>query len=81
VPATNDAEPMESDKPLSTRERNTLLVIIAALAKEAKIEISKPSKAAIQIEELTEKMGVRVDHTTIESKIKLIDDALESRAK
>ena len=43
VPATNDAEPMESDKPLSTRERNTLLVIIAALAKEAKIEISKPS--------------------------------------
>ena len=81
VSATNDADPTESDKPLSTRERKTLLVIIAALAKEADIDLSKPSKAAILIEAMTETIGARVDHMTIESKIKLIGDALESRAK
>lgn len=69
------------DKPLLAKERNTLLVIIAALAKEAKIDYSKPSKAATQIEAMTEKLGARVDHATIENKIKMIDDAIESRGK
>ncbi len=70
-----------NDKPLSSKERNTLLVIIAALAKEAKIDLSKPSKAGEQIANLTERFGTPVDHSTIEQKIKQIADAIESRAK
>ena len=81
VPSTNGAEPPETDKPLSTKERNTLLVIIAALARAAKIDLSKPSKAGESIANLTEIIGAPVDHATVEQKIRQIADALESRAK
>lgn len=70
-----------TDKPLASKERNTLLIIIAALAAEAKIDLTKPSKAGETIAHLTEKIGAPVDHATIEGKIKLMKNALESRAK
>ena len=38
-------------RPLGTKERHNLLVIVAALAEMAKLDISKPSKAAIAIEQ------------------------------
>jgi hypothetical protein len=69
-----------SEKPLATKERATLLTIIAALAEEAKIDISKPSKAARLIENLTERTGARVAARTIEEHLKKIPDALENRA-
>lgn len=69
------------ETPVSTRERNTLITIIAALAKEAKIDVSKPSKAAESIADMTQRLGAPVAKRTIEEKLKLIDDALESRAK
>jgi hypothetical protein len=69
------------EKPLGTRERNTLLVIIAALAKEAKIDLSKPSKAGEAIAHLTEILGAPVDHATIEQKINLINEAVQARTK
>ena len=68
-------------KPLINRERETLLIIIAALAQEAKIDISKTSKIGDLIADLTQKMGCPVGATTIEEKLKLIPDALESRIK
>jgi hypothetical protein len=80
----NEAEPVaasKEDKPLSTKERTTLLTIIAALAKEAKIDISKPSKAADLIADMTQRLGSPVGKRTIEEKLKLIDDAVENRAK
>lgn len=78
----NEEKPKQkADKPLLLRERNTLLVIIAALAKEAKIDLSKPAKAGENIAHLTELIGAPVDHSTIEQKIKQIADALASRAK
>ena len=40
------SENADSTKPLGERERATLLTIVAALAAEAKIDITKPSKAA-----------------------------------
>lgn len=73
--------PICEQKPMGARERNTLLIIIAALAKEARIDLSKPSKAGAFIANLTEIIGAPVDHSTIEQKIKLIANALESRAK
>jgi len=81
IPILDETDEKKVDRPIAAKERNTLLVIIAALAKEAKIDLSKPSKAGEQIANLTEFMGASVDHATIEQKIKQIPNALESRAK
>jgi hypothetical protein len=69
------------EKPLSTRERRTFLVIIAAALKEAGIDITHPEKAAQTVAEITERMGTPIDHQTIVNKLKEIPDALESRRK
>ena len=59
-----EARILETDKPtkkpIQRRERNTLLVMIAALAKLAKIDVTKPSSAATAVESQTTLMGVRV---------------------
>ena len=67
--------------PLDPRERKTLLTIIAALAKEAKINIDPPGKAAGYIEGLTAELGARVSKRAIEDHLKKIPDALETRMK
>jgi hypothetical protein len=69
------------DKPLGERERATLLTIIAALAKAADIDISKPSKAAEGIEALTTDLRARVSARTVEDHLKRIPDAIERRRK
>lgn len=67
-------------KPLSNKERDTLLIIIAALAKEAKVDISRTSKAGELIANLTQLLGVQVGATTIETHLKKIPQALANRA-
>ncbi|MDO8775179.1 MAG: hypothetical protein Q7K57_42035 [Burkholderiaceae bacterium] len=74
-------QPEIAEKLLGTTERKTLLTIIAALAKEAKINIEPPGKAALSIEALTDKMGVHVSKRAIEDHLKKIPDALEVRMK
>jgi hypothetical protein len=69
------------DRTLGTSERNTLLTIIAALAKEAKINIEPPGKAAGFIEGLTNSMGAPVSKRAIEEHLKKIPNALETRMK
>ena len=69
------------DKPLGTTERTTLLTIIAALAKEAKVPISQPSKATDLIAKITQEMRAPVSKRAIEEKLKLIDEALQSRTR
>ena len=69
------------EKPLSTNERNTLLVIIAALCREAKIDYTKPAKAAGMILHTADGMGLKIGETTIERHLKKIPDALETRMK
>lgn len=71
----------KSDKPLETKERTTLLIIIAALANKLEIHISKHTKAAEQISRLAEEVGVIISVSTIENKLKLIPDAIERRKK
>jgi hypothetical protein len=68
------------EKPIERRERSTLLVIVAALCKLAKIDLTKPSAAAVTIESETVRMGARVATRTIENHLKLIPEALESRS-
>ena len=69
------------ERPLGTIERNTLLTIIAALAKEARVNISQPGKAALAIESLTDQLGTHVSKRAIEDHLKRIPDALETRMK
>jgi hypothetical protein len=66
-------------RPLGRRERDTLLVIIGALAKLARIDVAKPTKAAGIIEGETTRMGSRVAARTIEDHLKRIPDALERK--
>jgi hypothetical protein len=58
--------PNIAEKPVERRERATLLVVIAALAKMAKIDVTKPSAAALAIESQTALLGSRVASRTIE---------------
>jgi hypothetical protein len=67
------------EKPVERRERTTLLVMIAALAELAKIDVAKPSSAAVAIESQTVRMGARVAARTIENHLKLIPEALGER--
>jgi len=80
--ANRFAEEIDAHKiPLSTRERNTLLSIVAALCKEAKIDYSRPAKAAALVKDLTVGMSLSIGESTIESHLKRIPDALEARMK
>lgn len=78
---TSLAAQVKDIDPLDPRERNTLLIIIAALAREAKINIDLPGKAAIFIEGLTDSMGTHASKRAIEEHLKTIPDALETRMK
>jgi hypothetical protein len=69
------------DKPVEQRERTSLLAIIAALAELAKLDVTKPSSAAVAIESQTVLMGARVASRTIENHLKLIPEALERLSK
>jgi hypothetical protein len=68
-------------RPLGRRERDSLLVVIAALARLARIDVAKPSKAAAVIEGETSRMGSRVAARTIEDHLKRIPEALESKGE
>jgi len=69
------------DRPLHTNERRTLLVVIEALCRNAKIKTDRPGAAKL-IEALTEQIGAKVTENTIKTKIiDVISAAMESRAK
>jgi hypothetical protein len=67
------------EKPVGRRERTTLLVMIAALAKLAKIDVTKQSSEAAAIETQVTLLGARVAARTIENHLSRIPEALESR--
>jgi len=69
------------DNPLSTRERDTLLAIIAALCNVAGYDASKHAKTAGLIKDAAAAMGVSIGETTIEGHLKKIPDALGTRMK
>lgn len=83
VEATSDdlSAVQPTEKQLSARERNTLLTIIAALAKHANIEVKECGKSAQFISGLTDEMGANVSKRAIEEHLKKIPDALEVRMK
>jgi hypothetical protein len=75
-----DVKPsVQFEKPLAERERTSLLIIIGLLSGEAKIDLTKPAKAAGLIADMAIKAGVRIGETTIENHIKKVAEALGSR--
>ena len=78
---TVNGELDSAEKPLATRERDTLLTIIAALCKDAGYDSSKHAKTAGLIQNTAAGMGVAIGETTIEGHLKRIPDALASRMK
>lgn len=74
-----NSESANADKPLGKRERDTLLSIIAALCKEAKLDYSKPAKTAGLIQSTAIGMGISIGETTIENHLKKIPNALATR--
>ncbi len=69
-----------SEKPLTSKERNSLLVIIASLCKEANIDYNQRGVAGA-IQRLTEQLGSPVTDDTIRSVLKQINEAVENRSK
>jgi hypothetical protein len=69
------------DRELTTRERTTLLVLIAALATELKIDLGHPSKAGETISKMTERLGASVSARTIENHIRAASEAVDRRLK
>jgi hypothetical protein len=68
-----------TERPIGQRERDTLLVIIAALAEVQGIDVKRVSKAAIEIESATIRKGARVSVRAIEDHLRRIPDALERK--
>ena len=68
------------DRPLQTRERRTLLTIIAALCQKSKIDYEARGAAQL-IKNATYLLGAPIDDGTIDKVIKQIPDALETRTK
>lgn len=68
------------EKLLSTKERHTMLVIIAALCKEANIDYSQRGIASA-IQHLTENIGSPITDDTIRSVLKQINEAVDIRSK
>lgn len=81
VTAAGGVDTKPIDKPLSKRERDTLLTIIAALCKDLGYDVSKPAKTAGLIQSTAAGMGVSIGETTIEGHLKKIPDALATRMK
>lgn len=66
------------EKPPTTTERHTFLVIIAALCNHANISL-KARGTAKQIEGMTELLGAKITDETVLKVIRQIPDALEAR--
>ena len=67
----------DRDKPLGARERETLLVIIAALAKKAEIDVSHPTTAAKKIVREVELLGAKIHWQTVDNKLKQVKEVVE----
>ncbi|MGR5452277.1 hypothetical protein ACPV5V_00045 [Vibrio campbellii] len=70
----------DQEKPLATRERNTLLILIGALCKQVGIDPSSPGVAK-SVETMTELVGAPVGEETVKNKLDQVAGALERRQK
>ncbi len=69
----------KSEKSLAAREKNTLLVLIAALCKEAKIDYTARGVAG-SVKLLTEQIGAPISDDTIRRVFDQLESAVEARS-
>lgn len=67
-------------KPLTTRERNSLLTIIGLLCAETKLDHTKAAAAATVLKNRADMLGVKIGETTIENHLKAVAGALDIKA-
>lgn len=72
---------VDDEKPLATRERNTLLVMIGLLCDLAGHDLTKPAKTAVSIRNAAALRGIDIGETTIEEHLKKVNKALEGKTK
>lgn len=70
----------ETEKPLTSKERNSLLVLIGALCKEVDID-PKERGVATSLVHMTEELGAPLTDDTIRKILNQIDEAVELRTK
>jgi hypothetical protein len=81
LPTAESASSSEdSVEVLGTKERTTLLCIIGTLAREARFDISRPSKAAGVLVNSAAATGVRISQRSVEEWLKKVPEALERRS-
>lgn len=77
---TQGAVEVSATKPLGNRERDTLLIVIAALLKSLKVDISHPTTAAGNIvTKVKTTTAVDISVSTVENVVKKIPSAIERR--
>jgi hypothetical protein len=76
-PKQMDTSAVDIDRPLETRERRTLLLIIAGLAHALKLNLSTPTASAEVIKSSISECGADLSVRVIEGKLKMIPDALK----
>ena len=69
----------DADKPIDTRARATLLVIIGALAEYAKVDLSKHHKAGVAVAAMLAAKGVKTSSRTIGEHLKAVRAAMDRR--
>lgn len=74
-------QPAKVERPIATRERNTLLSLVAVLCKIGNLDVSTPAKTAGVIRSAAIEMGMDIGETTIEGKLKAIPAVVGSRLK
>ncbi len=77
-PATAASEPAQA-KPLGTRERDTLLCIIGALARQAGLDLSQPMKAGDTVAAMAPELSMT--GRTIGEHLKRVGPAMDGRTK
>ena len=87
MPSLHRCRPLRHPPPLilptnllGDRERTTLLTIIAALAKDAKIDVSKPTKAGTIIAARISAMGYEVAPNTVAGHLRTLRKTLFGEA-
>jgi len=67
----------DRDSPLGARERDTLLIIINALVRKSKIDMSNPTRAAKTIVAEVELFGGKMHWQTVDDKLKQVKELIK----
>lgn len=78
--ASQSSSAASADKPLASKERNTLLVIIAALLKYEGINHQGDPSAVGKVVQMTDDLGAPLTDDTIRKHLKQIPDAVQARS-